>query len=265
MKKDIWQRLFDEEDEDGGGGGGGGAAAVADDPAARLAAMQAEIDSLKKLAETEKQRATEQETNARYWHEEAKKKDKAAPAAADSTPAADPADDIDPIEALSKGGTAALDAILAKRGFVKGDAVNARVEERAQQLVIEAQLAKQFPEINDQNSPFFKDTATEYGKLVAQGVPHMVAMQQAPKNVRLQQIEAGTYETPKAKAEREERAAAASGDKTRKAAPKDEDSEELTPFQQTIIEQMCPEDMKLEDFRKAYIRNAKKGVNFVTR
>lgn len=251
--KDTWKRLYAEADE-----GGGGTSGVEE-----MAALQAQIDALKADAQKERARADEQEQSARYWHEEAKKK----PAAAEVKESVED-DTEDPIELLSKGGTAALDKLLEKRGFVKGDAVGATVEQARQQLVIEAALAKQFPEITDQSSDFFKQTTSEYATLVKQGTPHIVAMQQAPKNVRLAQIEAGTYKTPAEKAEREERAAAAGGDKSKKGGPttrgsaEGEESDEITPFEKIMLREMCPENMKLEDFEKSVVARGKQGINY---
>ena len=255
--RDIWKRLYEEAGDEGTGGGGGGGAD-------EMAALQAQIDALKAEAAASAARAKEQEDSARYWHEEAKKK----PAAAEVKAPSAEEDTEDPIELLSKGGSAALDKLLEKRGFVKADAVNSTVEARAQQLVIEANLAKQFPEITDQKSEFFQQTSTEYAALVKQGVPHIVAMQQAPKNVRLAQIEAGTYKTPAEKADREARAAAAGGDKSKKGGPttrgsaEGEGDEEITPFEKVMLREMCPEGMKLEDFEKSVIARGKAGINY---
>lgn len=259
--KDTWKRLFEEAS--GGAEGGGGAAAP--DPAVQMAALQAQIDALTKDSETAKTQAREHEENARYWHDQAKGKTAAEPKP--PAAAAEPGDEVDPIEAQSKGGMKALDELLIKRGFVKKADVDTTVEARAVQFTVEAKLAKDFPEITDQASQFFKDTAVEYAALTKQGVPHIVAIQQAARNVRYAAIEAGTYETAKAKADREERAAAASGDRNKKGGSSkgEEESDELDNFQKTIVAQMCPDDMKLEDFEKAYKARAKAGINYTVR
>lgn len=239
----------------------GGGTAVVDDSTEQLTALQQQIDALKAEKTAADQRAREHEESARYWHDKAKTGGEPAAKPAAKT---DEEEEIDPIELLSKKGAAGLDELLTKRGWAKNDAVSATVEQARQQLIVEAQLAKDFPDITKPDSEFFKATSAEYAALTKSGMSANAAMVQAAKNVKLSMIDAGKWETPKQKEEREERAAAAGGDRSRKTggARTTDDDDKLTPFQETIIEQMCPEDMKPEDFRRNYILRANKGVNY---
>lgn len=242
--------MLRREAEDDAEGGGGNAAP---DHNAQMAALQTQIDQLKAEKNEEKSRAAENETNARYWHEQAKAS-KVAPAA--KVEPAEDEDEIDPIEAMSKNGSKGFRDLGKRSGFMTKDEVNNLVEARAQQLTVEAQLAKDFPQITDQSSEFFKATAKEYGELTAQGIPHLTAMKQAPRMAKLALMEAGKLMPAAEREEREQRSVAAGGDRSRGKGGKssaDEESDELTPLQRQICEQMGVDEKK-------YKSRAKDGV-----
>ena len=258
-------RLLDpfvlRRDEADGSEGGGGTAVVdppAQDNAAKLAELESQINALK-------QQHRDAEESARYWHEQAKskpaKEEKPAAAAAEE-------DDIDPIELLSKKGAAGLDELLAKRGFVKATDVNQTVSAAKEQLVQEAELARQYPDIKNPDSEFFKTTARHYAELTKNGLNQGAATVQACRAARLELLESGKVKTQAEIQEREDRAAAAGGDKSRgkgSAKGNDDADETLTPYQKTICAEMCPEGMKIEDFEAAYIKRAKAGIDFRVR
>jgi hypothetical protein len=244
-----------EEEQDGAGGG---AASGAEGEAAAAAAAKEDAPDAKALAaEVERLRGqvAEKEEAVRFWHGEAKK---TAPksAATPETPDEDE-DKTDLLDLIATKGAKGLTGFLAKKGFVSGDEVDRRVNERATQMVRESKLIEEFPELSDQKSEFFKSTAVEYRELVNQGVPKQVAMGLAAKNVRLAALEAGegdTKKTPKpdAEAERVRRIKAQGGDKGRKGADREE-SDELTPMQREIADAMGVS-------HDAYKKRAKEGV-----
>lgn len=229
-------------------GGEGGAPPV--DNTAALAALQAQIDALRTEGVAKDAQIAEKDNTARYWHEEAKKK---TPAAKADTPIETP-DDEDPIEVLSKEGMKGFDRLAAKRGLVSEATVESKIEHRARQLTDEAALVKEFPEMLDEKSAFFKATATHYNALVAAGVPKNVATRQAANNAYIDGVKAGTIVSKSDAEEREARAAAAGGDKSRGNAPAvDPKDEELDAFQKNICEQMGVSE-------KDYKARAAKGV-----
>jgi hypothetical protein len=239
--------LREEAADDGGGEGGGagaGGGAAAPDPAA----LQAEIERLKADI-------AEKDTAARYWHDAAQKAAKGPdkPAAVSTTTKSDDEEDIDPIELLSKEGSKGLDKLLAKRGFVRADDVDRKIETRAQVIATENALATEYPDLKDANSDFFKATAVHYKGLVDAGMPQHLAMKFAAEKAELEGYKSGKRLTKADKEEREARAKAQAGDKGSKKAEETEESSDLDAFQKYICEQM-------EITPEQYKKRAKDGV-----
>ncbi len=195
----------------------------------------------------------------RYWHGQAK----AAPKAEAAETPAESGEEPDLLDMIgNKGGGKKLAAYLAKQGFVSGADVDKRVDERAAQMVRESKLVEQFPDLSDNSSAFFKDTAKEYGRLIKDGMPKPLAMEQAARNVRLTQLESGddAVAVPKKKqeeAERLRRVKAQGGDKGQRSAPNTE-NEDLTAEQKQICAAM---GISEENYKK----RAKEGVQFAGR
>jgi hypothetical protein len=224
------------------GGETGNAAA---EPVVDAKALQTEIDRLK--AEN-----AEKDQAARYWHDQVK----AQTPAADKTPAAAKTDEDeeDPLEIISKKGAKGLDELLAKRGYMREEEVESRINSKAVQIATENQLAKDYPDLQNSDSDFFKATAVEYAALIAAKVPQTIAMKLAAQQAELQGYKTGKRLTQSEKDERENRARAAGGDKGKKAAPvEEEDSGDLDEFQARICEEM-------EITQEQYKARAKKGV-----
>jgi hypothetical protein len=241
-----------EENADGAAGGG----AAATDNAAAMAALQAQIDALKTETAAKDAQIAEKDQAAVYWHEQYKGK----ATASDKTPVADEGADpgLDPIEALSKGGMKAFESMLTKSGYVKQVDIekltDSKIEARANRMTVEAELAREFPELNDSKSEFFKEVVAEYKAMTAQGTPEIVAMKQAARSARLAQIEAGKVIPKAEQEERQRRADAAGGDKSRKTPAKEEaENEELDEFQKNICKQMGVSEEKYKEI-------AKKGI-----
>jgi hypothetical protein len=199
---------------------------------------------------------SESDRNARFWFEKANKKDGPAPAAAPAE------EEPDVLDLLTTKGAKGLDELLAKRGFVKKEEAVSLVNSKASQLTSEAQLLKQYPELEDKESEFFKVTAGHYGELKQAGVPEEMAMSLAVERADLQLLRAGKRKTPQQvaddrKAEREQdrlaRIAAQGGDRGGRVPADTEEDEELTTHQKHIVQQMGITE-------EAYKKRAKEGV-----
>lgn len=227
----------------GGGAGGEGAAAAAAD-----AASNAEL--LAQIAQLRSEKA-ESETSARYWHEQAKGKAAGAPAKPAATE--EPAEDI--LELITTKGVKGLDELLAKRGFVRKEEVDATVNAKAATIAIENQLVSEYPELKDKTSEFFKATSTFYAPLIQDGVAPAVAMRMAAQSAELDGYKTGKRLTPAQKEERAARAAAQNPDKTQRTAAVEEEAGtgELDDFQRKICDLM-------EITPEQYQARAKEGV-----
>jgi hypothetical protein len=246
---DCWKTVLCDEAAAGADGGGGAAAPPVDNTAA-MAALQAQIDALKAESTAKDAQIAEKDQAARYWHEEAKKK----PAAKADTPIETETEE-DPLEVLSKKGVKGFKELAEKLGFVSGESVDSRIESRARQLTEDAALAKEYPELADEKSEFFKSTAKHFQTLTAAGVPKGVATRQAANNAYLEGVRSGKIVTKAEQDEREERAAAAGGDKSKGKGKttSDDENDELSDFQKSICREMGVDE-------KAYKDRAKKGI-----
>jgi hypothetical protein len=225
------------------------------DPAAAAAAAVPDAAALQAEIERLKAENAEKDTAARYWHDAAQKAAKnpekaAAPAKAAAT---EDEEDVDPIELLSKEGSKGLDKLLAKRGFVRADDVDKKIETRAQVIATENALANEYPDLKDSNSEFFKATAGHYKGLVDAGMPQHLAMKFAAEKAELEGYKSGKRLTKADKEEREARAKAQAGDKGSRKAEETEESSDLDAFQKYICEQM---EISPEQYKK----RAKDGV-----
>jgi hypothetical protein len=210
---------------------------VADAPVAEApAALTAEeIAAIKAENEALKGKAAEHERAAQFWYEQAKGGEKQPEA--EAAPGSD--DEPDVLDLITSKGVKGLDELLAKRGYVRQDQVEATVNARAAQLSAEAQLVKDYPDLGKKDSEFFKATAAEYGELKKAKIPEVLAMQIAAERTELAFLRAGKLKTPQQakdeeranrETERRARIAAQSGDRGSRAADI-EDSDELTPEQ----------------------------------
>lgn len=249
MKFGSWMLngpLMDEADPNAGGGGAGGGAgapAAGGEAAAAAAADAAANAALLAQIETLKTENAESKASAQYWHEQAKGKT----AQVKETPAAEEAAE-DILELITTKGAKGLDELLAKRGFVRREDVDATVNAKATTIAAENKLAAEYPDLKDTNSEFFKATATHYAPLVAQGVPQHIAMQLAAEKAELEGYKSGKRLTPTEKTERAARAAAQNPDKSKRGAPVEEEegTGELDAFQLALCEKMeiTPEQYK---------------------
>lgn len=237
-------------EEAGEGSGDGGGTAQLD-----IAGMQARIDELQTQISAKDASVKDLEETARYWADKAKETGKPSKAAA---PALEEEEEEDVLAIAAKGGKAFqsyLDKQLSKKGFVSADKVEAMVNSKAGQMMREADLTKQYPELADAKSDFFKATAAEYQSLKRDGVPEHRALQLAAHSVELEQLRSGTRKTPNAakEAERIARIAAQGGDTSRGGKDGDGGDDTLSAAQL----RMC-EEMEIDP--KQYQARAKAGV-----
>lgn len=230
-----------------------------------MSALQRQIDELKASAE-ESTRAIQ------FWHDKA--------TAVEKPPAAGDEDDPDILDIITAKGAKGLDELLdkhaAKRGYVKKEELDSTLATARDTQSVEIQLVRDYPDLADHDSAFFKDVAAEYGKLHGppakggEGLSERVAMRIAAERVDLRWLRTGKSETPaqvaeKTKAakekERKERIAAQAGDRGTRASAAEEDDDEVTPEERRIAINIIKEDgMTDEQAIEKYKARAKKGV-----
>jgi hypothetical protein len=224
--------------------------------AAEFAAQKAELEAAKATA-------AEHQNTAKYWYDKSLAAKPAAPAAAAAV------EEIDLLDLITSRGEKGLKEYLKKQGFVSADEVDAKVNDKASQLTGEAQLVKEYPDLADQKSEFFKATAGFYGELKKEGVPERVAMRMAAKEAKLAGIESGTIKTPAQKTaddkatreeERRARGAAGAGDHGGRTSA-DEDDDTASPDELLAIKRLAEAlEIPLDKATERYKARAQKGV-----
>jgi len=231
------------------------------EPSAADLAKDARIQALE-AHNAELQRTSE------FWHSRASERPAAAAApAATATP--EPEEDEDLLDLITTKGVKGLDALMTKRGYVRRDEVDHKVNAKATQVTDEARLVAQYPELNDNKSDFFMATATRYGTLVKNGTPEHMAMRLAAEGAELEMIRAGKMQTPAEKAaatkaqretERLAHVAAQGGDRGGRTTDQEE-SDELTAEQRAVaIRMLAVDGVTEEQAIERYKARAKKGV-----
>jgi hypothetical protein len=242
---------------------------AAPDPAARLAALEAENTALKGSV-------TEHQNNARFWFDKAKTAAPAAPAKA-----AEPEAETDMLELLTTGGEKGLLKLLKTKGFMSTEQAEHMIESRVSQVQSEQKLLKDYPDLADATSDFFKATAVNYGELKKRGVPEGLASRLAAEQAELQGLQSGKLKTPAQKiaeaaaakaADRAARAAAGGGERgSRMQEPSPED-DALTENDNAAIRNLADAlDIPIKDSvvdgktvlgaESRYVARAKAGVN----
>jgi hypothetical protein len=235
------------------------AAETQPDPKAEAAALRAELDGVKA-------RLTDQERAAEFWYQKSLSGAAAPPEPKAAEP--EPEEDVDVLDVLTTKGAKGLDEILARRGYVRADEVDARVNSRAAQFATENELLQSYPDLRDQKSEFFRSTAAHYGELKSQGVPEALAMRIAAERAELDGIKTGKVKTPqqiqtderaRKEANRIARINAQSGDRRPRAAePEDEADDEMTDHEKRICDAMGVS-------YEAYQKRARQGVQMSLR
>jgi hypothetical protein len=225
--------------------------AIAAEPAVDPAIdWQRQIDELK-------EQVAEGQRTSQYWADKAKAGTPAAP------PAAAEEEEPDVLEAITTGGAKGFDALASKRGFIRKSEVEALIDSKASSLTKEQELIAEYPDLKNKKSDFFKDTAVEYGNLIKQGTPAVVAMEMAAQRAELAHMRAGKIKPPgsvptpaEKEATRLKRVAAqaGAGSGARPAAATEDDDEGLTPEQIRVADAMGVS-------HEAYAKRAKAGVS----
>ena len=236
---------------------------------------QPDLAALQKQIETLQSQVAENQRAAEFWH--GKANEKPAPPAKPSEP-----EDIDLLDLITTKGPKGLDEYLASRGYVSKDQAQGMIESKAKELLSEQELMKQYPDLapDKRDSEFFKATANEYGRLIKEGVPVHLAMNQAAANTELALLKAGRMKTTQhqadeKKAQREAdrlaRIAAQGSDRNARAPEAEEGDEEITPTEDRIIDGMLVgmigadgKPMTKEQAREAYKKRANSGTIQVT-
>jgi hypothetical protein len=244
--------LFDESAE---GSAAAGGATTTTTTTATEPDLKAEVARLTRERDDAAAKAKEHEDSARFWHSKARGSAEAPEAK--TAAKADEEDNTDLLEVAAKG-PKAMKEWLAKQGFVSKAEVDNLVTSKASQMTREARLVEQFPELKDQKSEFFKDTATEYGALKSQGVPEHIAMELAAERVSIRRggTDDGEGRTKKETddADRKARVKAQAGEGTkRQMRTAEEGGDELDETQKMIAD-------KFGISHEAYKKRAKEGV-----
>ncbi len=239
-----------------------GAQPGAKDPAA----LEREVEQLK-ASTAELQRTAE------FWRSKAQ-----TPATTDKPAAAAATEEeVDLLDLIATKGAKGLKEYLKKEGYASKDEVDAIVNSKAKTMSEETQLLRDYPDLANHDSEFFKATAAEYGQLKAQGVPENLAMRMAARSTALSFLESGKAKTKQQRSdeekqqreqERRARIAAQAGDRGGRAAGEDESDDEVTPAEQAIIRGMLVgqpgkdgKPMDLAAATEAFKARAKSGVN----
>jgi len=233
---------------------------VKESPAPDVAALQRQIDELRATAQ-ENQRA------AQFWADKARTGVKDAGV---KEAAADADADVDLLELITTKGAKGLDDLMAKRGYVRGDDVDRRVNVKAAQIAEESALRTEYPDLDNQDSDFFKATAREFGALKDRGLPASEAMRSAAERTYLRFLREGKVKTPQqaaegAKAQRDAdraaRAAAGAGDRGGRAA-QGADDDTLSDDDMAGVKFLAESlEIPMDEAQTRYLARAKGGVN----
>ncbi|HXR39695.1 MAG TPA: hypothetical protein VN776_11405 [Terracidiphilus sp.] len=226
--------------------------------AADLAALKQQLDDLK-LSSAEQARAIQ------FWHDQALKGGKPDKPPKEEEP------EQDLLELITTKGEKGLDAWNKKRGYIRGEEVDEKINRRVSQVQKETELVERYPDLKNQKGEFFQATAQHYGNLKKEGVPESVAMEMAADRTYLEFLQSGKAKTPQQQADEKKaqkeadrlaRISAQSGERGSRHQEASEDDDELSENDKTAIRHMCDAlDISIEEGTKRYIARAKAGVN----
>jgi hypothetical protein len=247
------------------------------DPAPKV---DPELKKLQADLKRETARRKEAEDGMRFWSEKAGRE-----ASAERAPKPDKEEEaekltVDLVEAITNGDAKQIKAAMRELGFVqKGEVsheIDSKIGTTKAQIVHEAKLYKEYPDLEDENSELFEKTKEVYTELVAKDKD----LQKSPKLVemaaRIAQAELGkTAGKPKPKsktepdededepefeADRQERVRSQQGSRGRRTSDPQagRDSEELTSQQKSIVEKFRAAGADINEDK--YRARAKKGV-----
>ena len=200
-----------------------------------------------------REQIAEAEANAKYWHEQAKTAPRTAAAA---KPAAKLSESM--VDAISSEDPERIRKALGELGFVSTDEVDRRVNAKANVVVTEQQLLAAYPDLNDPKSDFYRATAVEYQRLIAD--PDMA---RSPNTMRvaaeLARAKSGPTKTTESESERAARVSRQSGGGSRRATrAATPEEEQLSSGQRSIVEKFMAAGAPITE--EAYKKRAFAGV-----
>lgn len=170
FEKDAGEEILDDSQavltgEPGAGEQEEGAEAAAAAAAAKPAVVvdPAEFKRVRADLRAERTARRESDETARYWAEQAR----SAPAKPEAAAPADDFSDVDLVEAITANGVAGLDGVLKRLGYTKRDELLEQVATATRKSSSETQLMREYPELENTESPLFKATAVIYNSLKA--------------------------------------------------------------------------------------------------
>jgi hypothetical protein len=239
----------------------------ASDAAAAAAATAAETAALRKQIADLSATSEENARAAQFWADKARTGVKDAGV---KEAAADADADVDLLELITTKGAKGLDDLMAKRGYVRGDDVDRRVNVKATEIAAETALRTEYPDLDNPESEFFKMTAREFGALKDRGLPAPDAMRSAAERTYLRFLREGKVKTPQqaaegAKAQRDAdraaRAAAGAGDRGGRAA-QGADDDTLSDDDMAGVKFLAESlEIPMDEAQTRYLARAKGGVN----
>lgn len=220
------------------------------------------VHDLRKQTREQADRIRELEQSTQYWHSQAKR----SPEPRRAEPEPEP--DVNLVEAFASNDPKQLKSALSKLGFVSKADVDDQISRTRTQLAEENKLFRDYPEMQNKGSEFFKTASKHYNALLEDDP----SLQGDPKGIKMAarlartEMEASQRETTD---ERNRRVGSQSGDKgapatrgTGKGAGtgRTEASTDLSPLQKQIIKNLRDAGSTLteEGYRK---RAGETGVN----
>lgn len=124
-----------------------------------------ELRQIRQELKRERESRVEAEKASQYWQGQLR--------GAERTPAPkqeEPEEDVDLVDLITKDGSKGfnryMEKVLAKGGYVKKSEVEARIAQERSTIQYEASLLRQYPELENDDSPMFEQTKKEYAALI---------------------------------------------------------------------------------------------------
>jgi hypothetical protein len=102
-------------------------------------------------------------------------------------------DSEDVLDVLCTEGAKGLARVLKQTGFATSDYVEAALSTSARALAIEQEVTNKYPDLQNQSSEFFRETARHYATLTRDGVPKALAMKLAAQQAELAGVDSGKH------------------------------------------------------------------------
>jgi len=148
-----------------------------------------EFRRVQKEVKTLRGRVRESEESAQFWAEQAKAGGGTGKSAAEPDPEPEP--DIDLVSEITTNGVKGLETVLARLGYAKRDDIHREIGATRAEITEQSRLLQEYPELGDEQSEFFQETAKVYNQLKTDPI-----MAKSPKLIaiaaRMAKAEMGT-------------------------------------------------------------------------